>query len=216
VNKSRVLIVDDHAVVRRGLCAILNDTPDFVVACEAADKAETLSHLRSESFDVVLLDLSLGRDSGLDLLPSIKKLCPTLPVLVLTAFGEDQFAIQAIKAGAHGFLSKQSAPAELVTALRRVLTGKKYVSLDLGVRLAQTVGRPDALPHERLSEREFRIFIGLVEGKRLTTIAVELNLSAKTVTSYRTRALEKMGMNSNAEAVRYALQHGLIQIDFER
>jgi two-component system, NarL family, invasion response regulator UvrY len=196
-----------------GICTVLGETPDFVVACEAADRAETLAHLRSTSVDLVLLDLSLGQDSGLDLLRSVKKLRPTLPVVVLTAFEEHQFAIPALKAGAHGFLCKSTASTELVTAMRRVLSGKKYVSLDLGVRLAQTVGEPEAASHERLSEREFRIFIGLVEGKKLTAIAAELNLSPKTVTSYRTRALEKMGMNSNAEAVRYALQHGLIRID---
>ena len=208
----RVLVADDHAVVRRGLRQMLAETGDVVVAAEAATAAEALDLVRAQAFDVVVLDLSLPGRGGLDLLGEIKALRPELAVLVLTMHPEKQYAVRALKAGAAGYLTKETAPDLLVDALRRVAAGGRYVSPGLAEALADHVekGREGA-PHESLSDREFAVFRMLAAGRTVGQIAEELSLSVKTVSTYRTRLLEKMGLASNAELMQYAFRHKLAE-----
>jgi len=208
----RVLVADDHAVVRRGLRQMLAETGDVAVAAEAATAAEALDLVRAQAFDVVVLDLSLPGRGGLDLLGEIKALRPELAVLVLTMHPEKQYAVRALKAGAAGYLTKETAPDLLVDALRRVAAGGRYVSPGLAETLADHVekGREGA-PHEALSDREFAVFRMLAAGRTVGQIAEELSLSVKTVSTYRTRLLEKMGLASNAELMQYAFRHKLAE-----
>ena len=208
----RVLVADDHAVVRRGLRQMLAETGDVAVAAEAATAAEALDLVRAQAFDVVVLDLSLPGRGGLDLLGEIKALRPELAVLVLTMHPERQYAVRALKAGAAGYLTKETAPDLLVDALRRVAAGGRYVSPGLAEALADHVekGREGA-PHESLSDREFAVFRMLAAGRTVGQIAEELSLSVKTVSTYRTRLLEKMGLASNAELMQYAFRHKLAE-----
>ena len=206
-----VLIADDHTVVRQGLKQILSDDPQLTVVGEAADGNEVLTALETLSVDALVLDITMPGRNGLDVLKEVKRKRPTLPVLVLSMHPEDQFAIRILRAGAAGYITKESAPEELVGALRKVCSGGKYVSPQLAERLAVLIGdettRP---PHEKLSDREFEVLRMLALGKTVTEVAEELLLSVKTVSTYRSRVLEKMKMTSNADLTRYALQNGLI------
>jgi DNA-binding NarL/FixJ family response regulator len=208
----KVLIVDDHAVVREGLKRILEMRGDIAVAGEAGSRDETLSKVRGESFDVVVLDLALGRDNGLEVLKHIKSEQPKLPVLILSMQPEEHYASRLLKAGAAGYLSKESAPGELVNAVIKVSSGGRYVSPAIAERLAFEIGTPATdTPHERLSDREFQVFQMIASGKGLTQIADELGVSVKTVSTHRARILTKLGIKNNAELIHYALKQGLIQ-----
>ena len=206
-----VLIADDHTVVRQGLKQILSEDPQLSVVGEAADGNEVLTALETLSVDALVLDITMPGRNGLDVLKEVKRKRPTLPVLVLSMHPEDQFAIRILRAGAAGYITKESAPEELVGALRKVCSGGKYVSPQLAEKLAVFIGdettRP---PHEKLSDREFEVLRMLALGKTVTEVAEELLLSVKTVSTYRSRVLEKMKMTSNADLTRYALQNGLI------
>ncbi|MCK6388275.1 response regulator [Zoogloea sp.] len=208
----RVLIADDHAIVRQGLRQILSDTPDLTVAGEAENGVQAVQMVRAGEWDVVLMDVSMPDRNGIDALKLIKKEYPRLPVLILSMYPEEQYAIRALKAGAAGYLTKQSAPELLVTAIRQVASGKKYVSPSLAEELANAIGddseRP---PHEKLSDREYQTLCMIASGKTPTEIAEALNLSVKTVSVYRARLLEKMNLRNNAELTHYGLKHGLAE-----
>ena len=206
-----VLIADDHTVVRQGLKQILSEDPQLSVVGEAADGNEVLAALETLSVDALVLDITMPGRNGLDVLKEVKRKWPTLPVLVLSMHPEDQFAIRILRAGAAGYITKESAPEELVGALRKVCSGGKYVSPQLAEKLAVFIGDETTRPqHEKLSDREFEVLRMLALGKTVTEVAEELLLSVKTVSTYRSRVLEKMKMTSNADLTRYALQNGLI------
>ena len=207
----RALIADDHAVVRQGLKQILGDTPEMVVAGEATNGQEVLDKVRAETWDVVVLDISMPDRSGLDILKQLRAERPKLPVLVLSMHSEDQYVLRVLKAGASGYLTKDSAPDELVKAIRKVVSGGRYVSSFLAEKLAFEVGTDSSrLPHETLSDREFQVLRLIAGGKSVTEIAAELYLSVKTVSTYRARMLEKMNLTTNAELIHYAIQNHLI------
>jgi len=207
----RVLIADDHAVVRQGLKQILGDTPEMVVAGEATNGQEVLDKVRAEAWDIVVLDISMPDRSGLDILKELQSERPKLPVLVLSMYSEDQFAVRVLKAGARGYLAKDSAPDELVKAIRKVVSGGTYVSAFLAEKLAFEIGTDSSkLPHEALSDREFQVLRLIAAGKSVTEIAAELSLSVKTVSTYRARLLQKMNLTTNAELIHYAIQNRLI------
>ncbi|WP_347249660.1 response regulator transcription factor [Zoogloea sp.] len=208
----RVLIADDHAIVRQGLRQILSDTPDLTVAGEAENGVQAVQLVRSGEWDVVLMDVSMPDRNGIDALKLIKKEYPRLPVLILSMYPEEQYAIRALKAGASGYLTKQSAPDLLVTAIRQVASGKKYVSPSLAEELANAIGEDTERPaHEKLSDREYQTLCMIASGKTPTEIAEALNLSVKTVSVYRARLLEKMHLRNNAELTHYGLKHGLAE-----
>jgi two-component system invasion response regulator UvrY len=208
----RVVIADDHAVVRKGLQKIISEADDLIFAGEAASADELLTLLRTRPFDLVVLDLSLGPRSGIDVLKHIKSEFPRLPVLILSMHAEDLFAVRALRAGAAGYLPKEAAPEELLSAIRRIKSGGTYLSPATAQRIASDLVRREeraTLPHERLSDREFEVFRLLGQGRSVTDIAHSLNLSVKTVSTHRTRILEKTGLSDNAEIVRYVFSHGL-------
>lgn len=206
-----VLIADDHAVVRHGLREILSEQPDMVVVGEAPDVDEVLRLAREHTRGVLILDISLGGRNGLELLEALRARQPELQILILSMHSEEQFAVQALKAGAAGYLTKECAPQELVAAIRKVDGGGKYISSSLAERLARALGEDaGTLPHERLTEREYQVMCRIASGKTVTEIADDLCLSVKTISTYRTRLLEKMGMKSNTELTHYAARHGLL------
>lgn len=207
----RLLLVDDHPVVRKGMKAILLEGLPGAVVTEAGSGDEALE-LLSKPFDVVVLDLTMPGRSGIDLLAEIKHRFPKLPVLVMSLHPEEQFAVRALKAGASGYLTKAAAPENLLTAVTKILAGGRYVSASLAERLAAGLGGKDvaSAPHENLSDREFEVMRGIASGRTVSEIAAEMKLSVKTVSTYRARLLEKMGMASNAEITRYAIENGLV------
>jgi len=210
----RVLICDDHAIVRQGLKQVIAETSDIRGVAEAGGYPEVMKPLRDGGIDLLLLDISLPGKNGIEILKLVKKEFPKLPVLILSMYPEDQYAVRAIRAGAGGYLTKQSAADQLVTAIRRVVTGRKYITPELAEALANTLGRDvSAAPHASLSDREYQTMCLIASGKALSQIAVELSLSAKTVSVYRARLLEKMGLANNAEITHYALKHGLVELD---
>lgn len=207
---TRVLIADDHAIFRRGLEQTITDEGGRWVIGQAATADEAIRQVRDAAWDVMVLDISLPDRSGLDLLPEIKALRPAMPVLILSMHAESQYAMRALKSGASGYVSKDSASTELVEALRRVLRGGKYVSTAVAETLADVaLGISSSTPHEGLSNREFTVLVGLGQGKAVGELAAELGLSVKTVSTYRSRMLEKMGLRTNADVVRYVIEHGL-------
>lgn len=206
-----VLIVDDHAIVREGLKHILAGVPDMVVAGEANSGQEAIDKIRTEKWDVVVLDLCLPDRSGIEVLRSIKDELSCPPVLILTIQAEELYAPRLLQMGASGYLNKESAPAELVTALRRVAQGGKYIGLSLAERLVfEGQSPPDRPRHENLSGREFQVLSLLVLGKTVTEIAAELSISVKTVSTHRVRVLEKMRLKNNAQLIQYAIWHRLL------
>jgi two-component system, NarL family, invasion response regulator UvrY len=208
----RVLVADDHAVVRRGLRQILAETPDIHVGGEAADGAEVLRLVRAERWDVVVLDINLQRSNGLEILAEIRRERPDLPVLILTVYSEEQYALRAVKAGAAGFLNKESAQENLIDAVRKVAGGGRYVTAALAERLATFVAaKHEGAPHEKLSNREFEIMKLIASGKSVGEIARDLALSAKTVSTHRTRILGKMDVKTNAELTHYAVRNKLVE-----
>lgn len=207
----RVLIADDHAVVRRGLKQILGDTAEMAVAGEATNGHQVLAMVRAETWDVVVLDISMPDRSGLDVLKEIKAERPGLPVLIMSMYPEEQYATRVLKAGASGYLSKESAANDLIKAIQRVVAGGRYVSPALAEKLATEIGSDlSKLPHEALSDREFQILRGIASGRSVSEIASQLCISAKTVSTYRTRLLEKMNLKTSAELMHYAMQHQLV------
>jgi two-component system, NarL family, invasion response regulator UvrY len=207
----RILIADDHAVVRQGLIQIVSDTSDIVVSDEASNGREVLTKTSKNKYDVVVLDIAMPDINGLDILNEIKKQNPELPVLMLSIYPEEQYALRALKAGASGYLTKKVAPKELIGAIRKVYSGGKYITSTLAERLAIYLAEGEKPPHENLSDREFQVMFMIAEGKRIKDIAKTLFISHKTVSSYKSRIFEKMGMTSNAELTRYAIKHGLIE-----
>jgi len=207
---TRALIVDDHTITRAGLKRILSDTASLVVG-EAANGADALDLVMSQSWDIVLLDISLPDRSGLDVLKSIKKARPTLPVLVLSMYPVDQYALRVLRAGGAGYLTKESAPDELLAAVRKVTAGKRYITPEVAECIAQDWSRsPVQSVHEMLSDREFEVMRLIASGKSVGDIARELSLSVKTVSTYRTRVLQKLRLRHNAELTHYAIINNLI------
>lgn len=207
----KILIADDHPVVRKGLKEIIEETSDMEVTEEASNGQEVLAKVFEKDFDVVLLDISMPGRSGLDILKELKSQRPKLSVLVLSIHPEEQYAVQVLKAGAAGYLTKKSAPDELVSALRKVSAGGKYVSPSLAEKLASALETGiDRPAHETLSAREYEVMRKIASGKTVTEISKELFLSPKTISTYRTRILEKMRMKNNAELIRYAIKNRLV------
>lgn len=208
----RILIADDHAIVRSGLKQLLSEPTDFIVAGEAANGLEALAQLREQQFDVLLMDMSMPGRSGIELIKQVKTENPTLAMLVLSMHKEEQYAVRALKAGAHGYLTKESAPDLLVAAIRKVAGGGVFISAGVGERLALELGgNHDATPHTLLSEREYQIFRMIVTGMPIGGIADELSISVKTVSTHKTRILQKMKMTSSAELIYYAIRHQLLE-----
>jgi DNA-binding NarL/FixJ family response regulator len=209
----RVLLADDHAIVRTGLKEILEGTGDIVVAAEATNGLEALAAVRAGEFDVAVLDMSMPGRSGIELIRLVKEERPKLRVLVLTMHSEEQYAVRAVRAGASGYLTKESAADELVTAIRRIASGGAYISSETAERLVLDTATPagSELPHTLLSNREFEVFRMIVAGKSISDIAQELNLSVKTISTHKSRILEKMGMDNQADLVRYAVRNKLLE-----
>jgi len=208
---TRIVIADDHAVVRKGLRLILADADELLVAGEAASADELLTLLRTRPVDTVILDVGLGDRDGIEVLKQIRALFPRLPVLMMSMYSEDVYAIRALRAGASGYIEKSAAPELLLAAVRRVAAGGKWVSAAMTDRLMAQIGgdSADSLPHERLSDREFEVFRLLGNGKSVTEIARALNLSVKTVSTHRMHILEKTGLETNAAIVDYVISNGL-------
>ncbi|WP_126284670.1 response regulator [Burkholderia stagnalis] len=207
----KVLIADDHALVRDGLRHILQNASDFEIAGEARDSSSTIALVRGTNANVLVLDLSMPGRNGLELIKQIRDEKPFLHILVLTMHAEQQYAVRAFRAGAAGYMTKESASAELVAALTKIAAGGVYVSLAMAEQFAQSLNEPtDMLPHQRLSDREFDVFRRVASGQSISEIARELCVSVKTVSTYKARILEKMKMLNEAALVRYAMRHKLL------
>lgn len=208
----KILVVDDHTIFRSGLRKLLSDEPDMRVDDEARDVGEMLAKLRRATFDVVLLDVSMAGRSGLEAMPSVRAEFPKLPVLLLSMYPAEQYAVVALRAGASGYLTKDAESEELILAIREVAAGRRYLSSTAAQRLLlQTVGGDeDQPPHHRLSAREHQIMLMIVQGISLTEIGKQMFISVKTVSSTRTRILQKIGVDSNAELVLYAVRHRIV------
>ena len=206
----RVFVADDHDVVRRGLQQIVATQPGWELAGEARRADDVLPALRSMSVDILILDISLGGRSGIDLLGHIRAEFPSLPVLILSMHAEEQYAARCMRAGASGYLQKDSSPEEIIGAIERVSAGRRYVSPALAGTIAGEIARGTSSPHERLSDREFEVFRLIAQGMGATDIAESLHLSVKTVSTYRARILEKTGFHSNADIIAYAVRSDLV------
>ena len=208
----KILVADDHTIVREGLKQILGEVHDMIVAGEASDGSEALRKVREDHYDLVLLDISMPGIGGLDVLKQLKSEKPDLPVLMLSMYPEEQYAVRTLKAGASGYLTKESASNELIAAIRKVSSGGKYVTSSLAEKLASCLDTHSDKPvHERLSDREYQVVRMIASGKTVTEIADALSLSVKTISTHRSRALIKMGMKTNAEITYYAIKHGLVE-----
>jgi two-component system invasion response regulator UvrY len=208
----RILIVDDHSVVRRGLRQLLAEACPTAEFGEAETSQKTLEHVWHTDWDIVVLDLNIPGRNGLEVLKEIKASKPKTRVLVLSMHSEDQYALRAIKAGADGYVTKESADEQLVDAVKTVIAGRKFVSPRLAQILAESaVPGHNGNPHDTLSDREFEVFRMLAAGRGVSEIAVELSLSIKTISTYRTRVLEKLNLKTNSDLIRYAVHHGLVQ-----
>lgn len=205
----RVLLADDHNLVREGLKQLLAATADIRVEGEAADGDQALAKAKANAYDLAVLDMSMPGLSGIELIKRLRAEKPRLRLLVLSMHGEEQYAVRALKAGASGYLTKDSASAQLVGAIRKVAGGGMHISEAAAAQLVRATATGDALPHSRLSNREFEVFRLLVTGESPTGIAARLHLSVKTVSTHKTRILEKMGMESTADLVRYAVENKL-------
>lgn len=208
---TRVFLADDHSIIRDGLKQILADTDDLVVSGEAANGNELLARLQTVECDILVLDISMPGKNGLELIKLIRQDHPRLPILIFSMHQEEQYALRALHAGASGYLTKESDGEVLVAAIRRVAAGGVHVSEKLAELLArERMPKLDEQPHARLSDREFQIFEKIISGTRLTDIATEYNLSIKTVSTHKSRILQKMNMSSDSELVRYAIAKGLL------
>lgn len=207
----RILIADDHTVVRKGLRQILLEEFPSAEIAESADAATLFLKVLREEWDVIITDISMPDKSGLEVLQQIRRDHPRLPVLILSAHSEDQYAIRALKAGANGYLCKDSASEELVTAIRRILLGKKYITASIAEKLAFHLDQEsDRPPHENLSDREFEVMKSLAAGKVVSEIASQLCLSVTTISTYRARILTKMNLKTNYDLTRYAMENNLL------
>ena len=207
----KILIADDHAIVREGLKQIVAETSDMDVAGEAANGQQVLEQVRRGDCDLVLLDIAMPGRGGLDTLKLLKLEYPKIPVLILSIYPEEQYAMRALKAGASGYLTKESAPEELIAAIRKLSQGGKYISSSLAEKLALRLETDPSKPiHETLSDREYQVMLMIASGKTVKKIADQLSLSVKTISTNRARALRKMGMNNNSEFTYYAIKHGLV------
>ena len=207
----KLLVADDHAIVRKGIEQIIAETADIVVSAEARNGQEVIEKAAKNVYDLVLLDIAMPGRDGLEVLKELKKNRPKLAVLMLSMYPEEQYAIRALRSGAAGYLTKESAPDELIAAIRKVSAGGKYISSSLAEKIAHKLGDQSDMPlHEQLSDREYQILIMLASGKTLTEIADELALSVKTISTYRARLLSKMNMKSNAEITRYVIENKLV------
>jgi len=209
---TRVVIADDHQILREGLKQLLLAAGDLDVVGEAADGHGVLERVRTLEFDVLLLDMSMPGKSGVELIKQVKAEKPKLRILILTMHEEHQYAVRAIRAGASGYLTKEGASSQLVTAIRKVASGGAYISAEVAEQLALNA-MPDstAAPHERLSDREFQVFRMIAEGKSVSEIADRLNLSVKTVSTHKANVLQKMGLTTQGELIRYALENNLVE-----
>jgi DNA-binding NarL/FixJ family response regulator len=208
----RIAIVDDHALVRAGLRQFLCEHVDMRVVAECASAREVMDVVRQEAADVILLDLAMPGQSGVDALYAIKARAENLPVLILSGFPEEHYATTLLRQGASGYLPKDCEPQEIVNAIRTVARGRRYVSSALAQRLAQGLSAPaDGPAHEQLSDREFQVFLRLAQGETVGQMAQSLSLSVKTVSTYRTRVMEKMSLQSNSDLTYYAMKNGLLQ-----
>ena len=211
-TRLRVLIADDHAILRSGLRRLLHEMPEVEAIGEAEDGNQVVERMRAERWDVLLLDLDMPGQNPLDVLKLVKGDHPDAAVLILSMYPEERFALRALKAGAAGYLNKKSAPEQLVTAIRRVGEGGTYISAALAAALAKNLQtRPVDTINDLLSDREFTVLRGIAAGRLITEIAKELNLSGKTVSTYRTRLLTRLNLHSNVELARFAAEHGLVK-----
>ncbi len=206
----KVIIADDHPLFRRGLKHALDDTDDITVVAEVSNGDELLVQIKEGKFDIVLLDIAMPGKSGLDLLKQLKTEYPALSVLVLSVYPEEQYAVRFIKAGASGYLTKESASEQLAQAIRKIANGGKFASQQIVEKLAFESSDPDRPPHEKLSDREYQVFCMIAAGKPLTEIGEDLSLSVKTISTHRSRILEKMRMTKNAELIHYAIKTNLL------
>lgn len=209
----RLIVVDDHAIVRRGIVQVLSEHPDVQIVAEANDYASLRAELKKHGEpDVLVMDVGLPGKNGIDILKALREDHPRLKVLMVSMYPEDQYAVRAFRAGAFGYLNKASAPEKLLEALSQVIAGKKYVTPEIAQALIESLSAPEdsGSPHEKLSDREFQTLKMIASGQRLADIAGALALSPKTVSVYRARILEKMGMSNNAELTHYAIKHGLV------
>jgi DNA-binding NarL/FixJ family response regulator len=211
MNKIRILIADDHPIVREGYKKILSDTPDMIVADEAENGQEVLNYIRKKNYDLILLDISMPGRSGLEILKELKNERPRLPVLILSIYPEEQYAVRAFRAGASGYLTKASAPNELMSAIRKISQGGRYISSSLAEQLTYYLDADADKPlHETLSDREYQVMLMIASGKTVSEIAGELFLSVKTISTYRSHILEKTKMKNNAEITLYAVRNKLV------
>lgn len=209
----RVLLADDHAIVRAGLKELLEDTGDIEVAGEATNGQDVMAQIRARDFDVAVLDMTMPGRSGIELIKLVKDEKPKLRILVLTMHSEEQYAVRALKAGASGYLTKEAAADQLVAAIRRIAAGGAYVSPETAERLVLDTGpHAVAAPHTLLSDREFQVLQMIAGGRSVGEIAKRLSLSVKTVSTHKTRILQKMGLSNQAELIRYALEHKLLDV----
>jgi two-component system, NarL family, invasion response regulator UvrY len=207
----RLLVADDHGLVRRGIAQIVSECGDITVAGEAASGEEALALSRTGRFDVVILDIAMPGRGGLDVIREIRAARPGIKVIILSMYSEEQYAVRSLRDGASAFLTKTSADSELLTAIHAVASGRRYITAEVAERLAYYVESESELPpHERLAKREYQVFVLIGMGRTVGEIAAELSLSVKTVSTYRARALAKMGMKTNAQLMKYALDHGLV------
>jgi len=208
----KIFVADDHAIVRRGLRQIISETHDMRVAAEAEGGDDLLSRVFQEHYDLVLLDISMPGTNGLEVLKQLKRRRPRLPVLMLSIYPEEQYAMRALKAGASGYLTKESAPEELIAAIRKISKGGKYVSPDLAEKIIAQLDTNDGKPlHSTLSNREYQVMCMFASGKKVKEIADVLSLSIQTISTYRTRILDKMKLNGIGDLIRYAVKHRLVE-----
>ena len=211
MKKIRILIADDHPIVRAGFKLVITDTQDMTVADEAGNGQEVLNLIRKHDYDIVLLDISMPGRNGLEVLKDLKAEKPKLPVMILSIYPEEQYAVRALRAGASGYMTKASAPNELIAAIRKISQGGKYISASLAEKLTDYLDEDANKPlHEKLSDREYQVMLLIASGKTVTQIADELCLSVKTISTYRRHILEKMQFSTNAEITMYAIQNKLL------
>lgn len=207
----KILVADDHTLVRKGLKQILLDTPDVEIVEEASNGPEVISKINNNDYDLILLDIALPGRSGIDVLKQLKCIKPELPVLILSMYPEEQYAVRSLRAGASGYLTKESAPEELIDAIKKIIIGKKYITSTLAERLAYEIDvNSDKVLHNSLSDREYQVFCLIASGTTVKEIADKLSLSVKTISTHRARILQKMHMKNNAQIIRYGLKQGLV------
>lgn len=206
----RIVIADDHEIVRAGLKQIISDDDDMVVLGESNNGENLIELVKKNDYDIVLLDLKMSGISGIDVIKHLKVIKPDLPIIVLSMHAEDQYAVRTIKAGASGYLTKETAAENLIIAIRKVVSGGKYISPTLAETLADSIAGGSELPHEKLTDREFQVTCMIASGKTVSEIASELFLSVKTISTYRQRILEKMNMKNNSELTHYAIKNNLL------